>query len=82
MNPFGWKREHQLAWGIVTLLGAIVGLLLGWMWSPFSHGQGAQIGGFFVTWLQYPDAYWPWVVFGAVIAILVFYAWRLLAISN
>ena len=68
MNPLRWKQEDQLAGCIIIMLGAILGLLLGWLWSPFSHAQGTQIGGFFMTWLRYPDAYWPWIAFGAVIA--------------
>jgi hypothetical protein len=78
MNPLSWRREDQLAGCVIIVLGATLGLLLGWMWSPFSHAQGNHVGGFFLTWLQYPDAYWPWIAFGGIIAALIFYAVRLL----
>ena len=29
MNPLRWKTEHQLAWVVICLLGAIVGMLFG-----------------------------------------------------
>jgi len=32
----------------------------------------------FLAWLHYPMAYWPWFVFGAVVAGLAFYAADLL----
>jgi hypothetical protein len=82
MNPFRWTHEHQLAWGVIIALGAIIGLLIGWMWSPFSRAQGDALGSFFVAWLQYPKAYWPWASFGSVIAALSFYMFRLLNPSD
>jgi hypothetical protein len=71
-----------MAWGIFVLLGAVLGVLLGWLWSPFSHLQGLEIGSIFVAWIQSPGAYWPWLVFGAAIAGLAFYASQLLKNSN
>jgi hypothetical protein len=35
MNPLNWKREHQIAWIVICLGGAIVGLLAAWFQSPF-----------------------------------------------
>jgi len=32
----------------------------------------------FLAWLHYPMAYWPWFVFGALVAGLAFYAADLL----
>jgi hypothetical protein len=82
MNPLSWRREDQLAGCVIIVLGATLGLLLGWLWSPFSHAQGNQVGGVFMSWLGYPGAYWPWIAFGSVISALAFYAVRLLKNSN
>jgi len=82
MNPLRWTREHLVAWVATIALGASVGLLLGWLWSPFSRAQGAQVGTFFFFWVQYPDGYWPWLAFGAVIAALAFYAAKLLMVQS
>jgi len=82
MNPLGWSREHKAAWGVITLLGAILGMLLGWLWSPFSHAPGIAVGALFMVWLQAPEAYWPWLAFGALISGLTFYFVRLLRDSN
>ena len=77
MNPLAWKRQHQLAWLVIVLMGAFIGLLLGWLWSPFSHVQGTQVGVAFAVWLEYPGAYWPWLFLGMSIAALAFYAVQL-----
>jgi hypothetical protein len=77
INPLRWKLEHQIAWIVACLLGAVVGVLYG-----FSHSQfgsvGAGQGVHFLFWLQHPEFYWHWASFGAVIAGLAFYLARLL----
>jgi hypothetical protein len=82
MNPFRWKRENQLAWVLVTLLGAIIVVLLGWLWSPLSHPDRLTVGQAFIIWIGYPTFYWPWFAFGEIVAALAFYVSRLLANSN
>ena len=29
MNPLRWKREHQIAWALAMVLGALIGFLWG-----------------------------------------------------
>lgn len=74
MNPRKWKREHRVAWGIITILGALVGPLVG-------YGLGAIAGydGDFLGWFFDRDSEGPlWILFGACFAALVFYLVRLL----
>jgi len=78
LNPLHWKRSHLVAWAGVALTGAAVGMVLGWLCSPFSHGPSAL----FAVWLHYPMAYWPWLGFGAAIAGLSFYSANLLTGSR
>jgi hypothetical protein len=85
MNPLAWTREHQAAGVVFCIIGVIGGLLLAWFQSPFyrtSQGQlsgaWANTTGVFLTWLSYPEFYWPWSLLGAAIAGLGFYAAHLL----
>jgi hypothetical protein len=76
LNPLTWKHAHLIAWILVTLLGGFVATMLGYVRSPF--GQAPEQGMMFLAWLHYPMAYWPWFVFGALVAGLGFYAADLL----
>jgi hypothetical protein len=85
MNPLRWKREHQVAWFVICLIGAIVGLLFAWFQSPFYYISRASLSGewanstrVFLNWLPYVELYWPWPMFGAIIPGLAFYAFQLL----
>lgn len=85
MNPLNWKREHQLAGIVICIIGAIVGLLAGWFDSPIYSeflGPGVDSTQAFLTWLPYYQLYWPWPLFGVLIARLAFYALQLLRNSN
>ena len=64
------------AWVVVSLSGGLFATLLGYIRSPF--GQAPAQDAMFLAWLHYPMAYWPWFVFGAVVAGLAFYAADLL----
>jgi hypothetical protein len=80
MNPFYWEREHQITWFITSAVGAILGLLLGFINLPeFSLSEPWQI---FVAWLSFPRSYWPWPFFGFLITALLFYTAQLLRRSN
>ena len=80
MNPLHWTREHQLAWAIVCAFGTVLGVLLGFIHSPyFSMTQPSQV---FMGWLSMPQSYWRWPVLGFVISGLIFYAVQLLRKSN
>jgi len=76
MNPLGWKREHQLAGLLVCVIGGIVGLLFGWLQTPFSRDQ--QATAFFLEWISNLHWYWPWPLLGALLAGLTFYVAKLL----
>jgi fructose-specific phosphotransferase system IIC component len=80
MNPLHWKREHQLAWAIVSAVGAGLGLILGFIHSPFfSMSQTWQA---LTMWLSSLDSYWPWPLFGFLITGVTFYAVQLFRSSN
>ena len=74
-NPWRWKRENQLVWAGVTVIGGVSGLLLGFIHSPFFFLS--QTGRAFMTWLSLPDPYWPWALFGLLITGVIFYAAQL-----
>ena len=80
MNPLHWTRQHQLAWAVISVLGAALGALLGFIHSSFfSIMQPWQV---FVEWLSRPQSYWLWPSFGLVIAGLTFYAAQLFRKAN
>ncbi len=76
LNPLNWKHAHLIAWAAVCLLGGVLATILGYYRSPF--GQAPDQGVMFLAWLHYPIAYWPWFVFGAIVAGLAYYAADLL----
>jgi len=76
LNPLHWKHAHLIAWAIVTLSGGVFATMLGYIRSPFGQAQDQSM--MFLAWLHYPMAYWPWFIFGAVVAGLGFYAADLL----
>jgi hypothetical protein len=80
LNPLTWKHAHLLAWVVVCLAGGVFATLLGYIRSPFGQAVGGQAPQevMFLAWLHYPMAYWPWFVFGAIVAGLAFYAADLL----
>lgn len=66
MNPFGWKREHQVALAVSILAGFSIGL-------AFGYARDSHSGGFY-DWLitainpNYPTyAGAGWAIFGAII---------------
>jgi hypothetical protein len=79
MNPLHWKREHQIAWVVISAFGAVVGPLLGFIHSPLFMQQTWRG---FVVWLSFPESYWPWPLFCFLITALTFYAVQLLRSSN
>ncbi len=80
MNPLDWKREHLCAWGVISAVGAIAGLFLGFIQSPsFAILQAWHTFG---TWLLRPGLYWPWPLFGFLITGAAFYVVRLVKSSK
>ncbi|MFY9641338.1 MAG: hypothetical protein WCD20_16235 [Rhodomicrobium sp.] len=67
MNPLHWKREHQRAWAVMCVFGAVLGVLLAFIHSPlFSVTQPWQLLAF-VEWLSLPQSYWPWALLGFLV---------------
>jgi Na+/proline symporter len=80
MNPLLWKREHRHALVIISLSGAIAGVLLGFIHSPYF--EILETWQAFAAWLSNPASYWPWPLFGFIIAAVTFYAVQLLRSEN
>jgi hypothetical protein len=84
MNPLRWKREHVVAWILVCVVGALIGLLFAWLQDPFYQlchtsisGQWANCSRVFLGWLAHVTLYWPMVTFGVLIPGVAFYAFQL-----
>jgi hypothetical protein len=45
MNPLWWTLEHQVAWFLICLIGAILGLLFAWFQSPFYQISRSSLSG-------------------------------------
>lgn len=84
MNPLQnsllWTRRHQLAWAVISLAGAVAGLLFGFIYSPAFYGP--ETWGEFMAWLSFPELYWRWPLFGFLGTGLAFYAAQLVRRSN
>ncbi len=80
MNPFYWTAQHRLAWLIVSLTGAIAGVLFAFIRSPllFAPGGWAVFG----AWLASPGAYWLWPIAGFVLTAALFYLAQLFRTFN
>jgi hypothetical protein len=78
LNPLYWKKEHLIIWAALILAGAVAGVIFGWLVSPFSRGQGANMGAMLVAYLHYPASYWPWSAAGAALAGGAYYSADLL----
>jgi len=79
-NPLHWTRQHQLVWGGLSAFGAILGLLLGYIHSPyFSLVQNKQA---FTAWLSISESYWSWPLFGFLVSSVTFYLAQLFRTSN
>ena len=80
MNPFCWTLQHRMAWLIVSVAGAISGVLFAYIRSPFFFApQGWQV---FEAWLLSPGIYWVWPISGFFVTALVFYLAQLVRTSN
>ena len=67
MNPLNWKREHQVALGNAAVIGAVLGILTGYLVYAIAQGTGGAIS--FGRWLEY--SIWAaallWAIVGALI---------------
>jgi hypothetical protein len=82
MNSLRWKRVHHA--GMVCIVGALLGFIYAWSeWMlrspafPRTSGEWAAHFGALQTWIRAGN-YWPWPVFGAVAAVPIAYAIRLM----
>ena len=67
MNPLNWKREYQVALGIAAVIGAVLGILTGYL--VYAIAQGADGAMSFGRWLEH--SIWAaallWAIVGALI---------------
>jgi hypothetical protein len=84
MNPLTWSKEHRLAVICFGSLGALLGIGLAWLDSPFHHvcrttisGEFSNCSQIFMLWLRYPSQYWLSALVGAAILGLGYYSVRL-----
>ena len=80
MNPFSWTLQHRVAWFIVSVSGAVAGVLFAFIQSPlFFAPQGWSV---FASWLWSPGLYCVWPVAGFFGTALLFYLVQLPRSSN
>ena len=88
MNPFGWKREHQIALGVAAVIGMIVGPVVGYLAYAAGAGAGGAVD--FSYWIWKCEVFSPrnscafssfssvwWSVAGAIVAAGIVYVRRL-----
>jgi len=71
-----WSSEDKLGCAVVCILGAMVGLFVGFIVFAVSVARGT--GEVFAHWIARPSLYWPWPTFGVAISVLGFCAVRIL----
>jgi len=80
MNPLYWTLQHRVAWLFVSVAGAVAGVLLAFIQSPFFFApQGWQA---FEAWLLSSEIYWVWAISGFFVTALLFYLAQLARSSN
>ena len=71
MNPFGWRREYQIAVILGAILGAIILLLTGFMYRGLNYGT-------LTSDLLWSSSTARWAILGALIGGCIVYIRRLL----
>jgi hypothetical protein len=80
MNPFRWTLQHRITWLIMSVTGAVAGVLFAYIHSPFFLApRGWRV---FEAWLWTPEDYWVWAISGLFVTALVFYLAQLGRASN
>ena len=82
MNPLLWSDKHRIAFIAIVAAGAIAGLFLGFIISVVQLNMIAASGTWMTMWLGNPSEWWPWPIFGGLIASLIFYTYRLLSLKS
>jgi len=75
-----WTRPHQFAWAVVCLHGAVLGVLLRFIHSPFF--SMAPPWPLLARWLSHPQFYWLWCLLGFIVSGVISYAAQLFRTSN
>jgi hypothetical protein len=73
MNPFEWRREHQIALVLGALLGAVILLVIGFMYRGLNYGTIS-------SGLLWSASSARWAILGALIGGCLVYVRRLLQI--
>jgi hypothetical protein len=71
MNPFGWHREHQTAIILGAIVGAVILLVIGFMYRGLNFGTISSA-------LLWSSSIARWAILGALIGGCVVYILRLL----
>jgi hypothetical protein len=73
MNPFVWRREHQIAIILGAILGAVILLVIGFMYRGLNYGT-------LTSDLLWSSSTARWAILGALIGGFMVYVRRLLQI--
>jgi Mg/Co/Ni transporter MgtE len=73
MNPFVWRREHQIALILGAILGAVVVVVIGFMYRGLNYGWISSA-------LFWSSSTARWAILGALIGGSIVYVQRLLQI--
>ena len=71
MNPFAWRREHQTAIILGAILGAVMLLVIGFMYRGLNYGTISSE-------LLWSSSTARWAILGALIGGGIVYVRRLL----
>jgi hypothetical protein len=70
MNPLAWRREHQMAIILGAILGAVILLLIGFMYRGLNYGT--------ISFQLWSSSSVRWAILGALIGGCIVYVRRLL----
>jgi hypothetical protein len=71
MNPFAWRGEHQLAIVLGAILGAVILVVIGFMYRGLNYGEISSQ-------LLWSASTARWAVLGALLGGSIVYLQRLL----
>jgi hypothetical protein len=88
MNPFHWRREHQVGLVLAMIIGAVVGTLVGYMMYAMTAGADGAVHFSYWSWtckifssycMSGAFSNITWTFLGAVLGAAVIYVRRLMA---